>query len=208
MDIKKFKQLKGNGYLVVDVRKPAEFAEGFIPCSLNLPPEAIHNDWAEWFLLEDRAFVLVGNEGQEQWATEELKNRGFKECYGFFVNGYQKWYEEGLDPDMVIRVFPEELKLDVKHDKDARIIDIRPGAEFEKVHVKKATNIPLKTLFSQWQDLSEDKPHFVYGDNDASSMVVVSYLKMQDRHNFYQVAGTIEDFEEEGVPLEKASTKK
>lgn len=207
MEIRKFRELRKQNFPVVDVREPELFAEGFIPGSLNIPLNVIENGWDELFLMKDMSLIITGEEKHRESALNIFQDKGFEEVKGFFADGFHQWLQEGNDPDMVIRVTPEELKLDVKHDQDARIIDIRPKDSFDYSHVQKAINIPAEEIFSNWQELPLDKPNFIYGQDDASSMIIISWLKLQGRHNFYQVAGSIEELKKEDVPFSGSEEK-
>jgi len=50
---------------------------------------------------------------------------------------------------------PEVVRL--INDRDARIIDVRPAADFKKAHVMGAINIPSDKLQSRLVELSKDK---------------------------------------------------
>lgn len=80
-------------YLIVDVRRPDEFAEGHIPGAINVPNEDIIDEPPE--LLPDKDQVLLiycrrGNRSKE--ASQKLGEMGYKNVYEF--GGIETWEGE------------------------------------------------------------------------------------------------------------------
>ncbi len=80
-------------YLIVDVRRPDEFAEGHIPGAVNVPNEEIGDEMPE--LLPDKEQVLLvycrsGNRSKE--ASQKLADIGYTNVYEF--GGISTWKGE------------------------------------------------------------------------------------------------------------------
>lgn len=80
-------------YIIVDVRRPDEFAEGHIAGAINVPNEDIKDEMPE--LLPDKDQLLLiycrsGNRSKE--ASQKLANIGYTEVYEF--GGINTWEGE------------------------------------------------------------------------------------------------------------------
>ncbi len=201
MDLKVFKDLKDKGIRVIDVRSEADFSAGHIPGSLYMPIQSLQQDLNRHFLYKDMALVAIGEKDQQGAVNDMLKEKGYGAYKGFFSDGFGHWTSAGEAPDMVIQSSLEELNLDVKHDEDMRIIDIRPEEAFKRGHIKKAWNFPFEDLLTGWAEIPKDKTFFVYGEESSHALTIVSYLKMQGRHNFYHVPAGVEECRAEGIPM-------
>lgn len=81
------------GYLIVDVRRPDEFAEGHIAGAINVPNETIENEMPD--LLPDKEQMLLiycrsGNRSKE--ASRKLAAIGYTNVYEF--GGINTWEGE------------------------------------------------------------------------------------------------------------------
>lgn len=86
-----------SGYLIVDVRRPDEFAEGHIAGAINVPNETIEDEMPE--ALPDRDQLLLvycraGNRSKE--ASQKLADMGYTNVYEFGgINTWQGDIETG-----------------------------------------------------------------------------------------------------------------
>jgi len=75
-----YSQLGRSGVLIVDVRTPAEYAEGHIAGAVNLPLQTIEQWYKE--LPKDKPVYLYCRSGnRSQQAAEFLKKKGFSNIY-------------------------------------------------------------------------------------------------------------------------------
>ena len=87
-----------SGCLIVDVRRPDEFAEGHIPGAINVPNESIEDEMPED--LPDKEQVLLiycrsGNRSKE--ASQKLAAMGYTNVYEF--GGIKTWEGEVVTGD-------------------------------------------------------------------------------------------------------------
>ena len=85
-------------YLIVDVRRPDEFAEGHIAGAINVPNEEIRDEMPE--LLPDKEQLLLiycrsGNRSKE--ASQKLADMGYTKVYEF--GGINTWEGEIVSGD-------------------------------------------------------------------------------------------------------------
>lgn len=73
-------------YLIVDVRRPEEFAEGHIPGAINIPNESIGTEQPEELLDKEQVIYVYCRSGRRsKEAAQKLANQGYTgiiECGG------------------------------------------------------------------------------------------------------------------------------
>ena len=82
-----------SGYLILDVRRPDEFAEGHIPDALNIPNETIADEQPEQLPDKDQLLLIYcrsGNRSKE--AAQKLADMGYTNVYEF--GGINTWEGE------------------------------------------------------------------------------------------------------------------
>ena len=80
-------------YLIVDVRRPDEFAEGHIPGAVNVPNEDIGDEMPELLSCKDQILLVYcrsGNRSKE--ASQKLADIGYTKVYEF--GGISTWEGE------------------------------------------------------------------------------------------------------------------
>ena len=78
------------GYLIVDVRRPDEFAEGHIPDAINMPNEEITDEMPEALPDKDQMLFIYCRTGRRsKEAAEKLVNMGYTNVYEF--GGINDW---------------------------------------------------------------------------------------------------------------------
>ena len=73
-----------SGYLIVDVHRPDEFAEGHIAGAINVPNEAIEDEQPEALPDPDQLLLIYcrsGNRSKE--AAQKLADVGYTNAYEF-----------------------------------------------------------------------------------------------------------------------------
>ena len=82
-----------SGYLIVDVRRPDEFAEGHIKGAINVPNETIEGEQPEALPDPDQLLLIYcrsGNRSKE--ASQKLADMGYTNVYEF--GGINTWQGE------------------------------------------------------------------------------------------------------------------
>ena len=81
------------GYLILDVRRPDEFAEGHIPDAINMPNEEITDEMPEALPDKDQMLFIYCRTGRRsKEAAEKLANIGYTNVYEF--GGINDWKGE------------------------------------------------------------------------------------------------------------------
>ena len=86
----------GEGDLILDVRTPAEFAEGHISGSRNQDHESV-GDIADELKSHNRIFVHCKMGGRAQKAADDLERAGLTNVICVSQGGMHRWAEMGWE---------------------------------------------------------------------------------------------------------------
>lgn len=191
LSVDEFKQKVANGAVILDTRKAVEFTEEFVPGSISVGLEGRFAEWAGSVLPFDKELVLVTEDGKEEETVMRLARVGLDKTIGYLKGGVNGWKAAGESVDMVIDIEPDEFAMDLPHDNNMEILDVRKPTEFENGHVKGATNAPLNTLTDivQVALINTDANLYVHCAGGYRSVIAASLLKRQGFHNLRNVLG-------------------
>src|SRR5690606_39168335 len=93
--------------------------------------------------------------------------------------------------DMIITVEPDELAMDLPHDPNLVILDVRKPIEFADGHIKAAINLPLNEMTDpgKTSDLQEHHNLYVHCQGGYRSIIACSLLKVEVIHNLRNAEG-------------------
>jgi hydroxyacylglutathione hydrolase len=179
------------GVIVLDSRNANTFTIGFIPGSIFIGLEGRFAEWAGAILPFDKRLLLVTEPGKEEETVVRLSRVGFDKITGYLQGGFEAWETAGEKTDMVIDVEADELAMDLPHDKNLVVIDVRRETEFAGAHVKGARNIPLNEMtdVATMAELEEHQNLYVHCQGGYRSVIAASLLKRQGIHNLRNVLG-------------------
>jgi hydroxyacylglutathione hydrolase len=210
LSIEAFKQLRaGEEMIVLDTRPAAVFTQGFIPGSIFIGLEGRFAEWAGSLLPFDKPVILVTEPGMEEESLIRLARVGFDKIEGYLDGSYEAWANAGEKIDMIIDVEPDELAMDMPHDKNLVVVDVRNEAEFADGHVKGAVNLPLGEMvdivrIAQFED---NQNLYVHCAGGYRSVIAGSLLKRQGLHNMRNVLGGWGKIkEQEGIKVAKEAS--
>src|SRR5690625_4527948 len=101
-----FNTAYNNGMTVIDTRAKEEFAEGFLPGSINIEDNKTFSTWAGWVLNYQEQFILVADDHQIDNLTRKLMRIGLDNVYGY-VSDID---DLGVDLDKADVIDIDELK--------------------------------------------------------------------------------------------------
>jgi hydroxyacylglutathione hydrolase len=205
-----FKQLQAqDDMIVLDTRPAAVFTQGFIPGSIFIGLEGRFAEWAGSLLPFDRPMILVTAPGQEEESLVRLARVGFDKIQGYLSGSFDAWKNAGEKIDMIIDVEPDELAMDLPHDKNLVVVDVRNEAEFADGHVKGAVNLPLGEMVDvvQLAQFEDNQNLYVHCAGGYRSVIASSLLKRQGIHNMRNVLGGWGKIkEQEGIKAAKEAS--
>jgi glyoxylase-like metal-dependent hydrolase (beta-lactamase superfamily II)/rhodanese-related sulfurtransferase len=190
LDVETFEAYANHeGALVLDTRKPQQFAEGHIPNSIFI---GIDGGFAPWVgaLIPDlqQPIIFIADEGREEEVVTRLSRVGYDNTLGFLKGGIDAWKGAGKETDSVKSIPATEFAEDFKSG-DLNVVDVRKPSEFSAEHVEDAANHPLDYINEEMEKLEEDKTYHVHCAGGYRSMIAASILKSRGFHNLVDVAG-------------------
>jgi glyoxylase-like metal-dependent hydrolase (beta-lactamase superfamily II)/rhodanese-related sulfurtransferase len=185
--------------LILDTRTANEFAEGFVPGSINIGLEGRFAEWAGSLLPFNEEIILVTAPGKEEESIVRLARVGFDNVSGYLEGGYEAWVTAGEERDLIITVEADELAMDLPHDENLVVVDVRKPAEYADGHVKGAVNLTLSDMTDPGNLAHFDDLHnlYVHCQGGYRSIIACSLLKREGIHNLRNVAGGFARIKEE-----------
>jgi len=91
----------------------------------------------------------------------------------------------------------------------ARVVDIRPAAQFQKGHIVGAVNVPMDQLGQQAPDIAKRKDHrlLVCCDTGLSAGKAAGILRKADFSSVAKLRGGIAAWQRDNLPLEQPTGK-
>lgn len=206
LSVDAFKKEIGDDTIILDTRNADQFTEGFVPGSVSIGLEGRFAEWAGSLLPFHAPLLLVTEPGKEKETIVRLARVGFDKVKGYLEGGYEAWKNAGEPIDMIINVEPDELLMDMPHDKNLVVVDVRRETEFADGHIKDAVNIPLNDMTdpASMTHLEDDQNLYVHCAGGYRSVIAASLLKRQGYHNLRNVVGGWAKIkEQEKVVIEK-----
>ena len=178
------------GALILDTRKPQEFAKGFIPNSINI---GIDGGFAPWVgtLIPDikQEILIVAEVGREIEIVTRLARVGYDHAIGFINGGIQAWKNAGKELDTIKTVSVEEFAAAEVADANIHILDVRKNSEYQSEHIVNAINAPLDYINESMLKIDKSKTYFVHCAGGYRSMIFASILKARGYDNLIDVDG-------------------
>lgn len=186
--------------LVLDTRDASEFAQGFIPNSINIGLTGSFAPWVgEMIPGVKQEILLVTNPGDEEETIKRLSRVGYDQVLGYLKGGYDEWKKAGKDYERIGRISAEKFEKHMKEDEPI-VIDVRKKSEFDSEHVLGAKNIPLNEINEHLTEIPKNRPFVVHCAGGYRSMIASSILKQRGWKNFVDVVGGFKDIKQTSVP--------
>jgi glyoxylase-like metal-dependent hydrolase (beta-lactamase superfamily II)/rhodanese-related sulfurtransferase len=186
--------------LILDTREASDFANGFIPNSINI---GIDGNFAPWVgaLIPDikQEILIVADKGREKEVITRLARVGYDHPIAYLDGGFETWKNEGKEFDSVKRISAETFE-SILPEKPI-VIDVRNANEFNADHVKNAINIPLDYINNHLAEFPKDKPFIMHCAGGYRSMVAASILKSRGWNNFVDVESGFSGITKTSVPI-------
>jgi hydroxyacylglutathione hydrolase len=191
LTIDEFKSLVNDDAIILDTRHATVFTQGFVPGSISIGLEGRFAEWAGSLLPFDQPMVLVTEPGKEKETIVRMARVGFSKVAGYLQGGFETWQAAGEPIDMIIDIEADELMMDMPHDNNLVVLDVRRPAEFADGHLKDAQSLPLNDMTDPgtMANLEEEQNIYVHCAGGYRSVIAASLLKRQGIHNLRNVLG-------------------
>lgn len=191
LSVAAFKNMQSKDCLVLDTRHASVFTLGFIPGSLFIGLEGRFAEWAGSLIPFDKPIILVTEKGKEEESVVRLTRVGFDKLQGYLEGGFEAWAAANEPLDLIIDVEADELAMDIPHDPNLVVVDVRRETEYADGHIVDAQNIPLNTM-TDVLTLSGFEDHqnlYVHCAGGYRSVIAASIMKKEGIHNLRNVVG-------------------
>ena len=191
LSVEAFKSVAKEDVIILDTRHATIFTQGFVPNSIFIGLEGRYAEWAGSLLPFNKKIILVTEPGKEEESVIRLSRVGFDKMVGYLDGGFEAWKNAGGKIDMIVDVEPDELIMDLPHDPNITVLDVRKETEYGDGHLENAANLPLAemtdiTLLAQFE---EDENIYVHCAGGYRSVIASSILKKEGIHNIRNVVG-------------------
>ncbi|RYF89562.1 MAG: MBL fold metallo-hydrolase, partial [Chitinophagaceae bacterium] len=191
LTVEEFKNKMKEDVVLLDTRHATEFTAGFIPGAIFIGLEGRFAEWAGSLLPFDKPILLVTPVGMEKEAITRLTRVGFEIMAGHLAGGFDSWKNAGEKMDMVINVEADELIMDMPHDPNLTVVDVRRETEYADGHLPDALNLPLSEMtdIAELAQFEDNQNLYVHCAGGYRSVIAASLLKRQGVHNLRNVEG-------------------
>ncbi|GHA55170.1 MBL fold metallo-hydrolase [Pontibacter akesuensis] len=178
------------GALVLDTRKPQEFAKGFIPKSINIGIDGGFAPWAGALIPDIKQPILfIADQGREEEVVMRLARVGFDHAIGYLSGGMEAWKTAGKELDTITSIPAATLADLFAQDNSIRIIDVRKPGEYQAEHLEAASSKPLDFLNEHLAELPKDETLYIHCAGGYRSMIAASILKARGFDKLVDVMG-------------------
>lgn len=188
------------GALILDVRKPGDFAAGFIPRSVNIGLDGQFAPWVGAMVVDvQQPLLLVCDPGREEEAVMRLSRVGFDHVAGCLKGGFEAWKLAGMETDQVERISAEQFAREFKKSESV-VVDVRRESEYRAEHVEDAYNKPLDFIAEWAGAVDPSQPFYLHCAGGYRSMIAASILKARGIHQFREIDGGFASIAKTEIP--------
>ena len=192
--------------IVIDTRSAAEYAEGYIPGTINIPLDKSFSTWAGWLVPYGRDFYLIiGGDAQllVREAVRDLTMIGLDHVTGFWGSDVIKdWSAAGGSLDTVPQLNVGDLAEQMRTGQ-MTVIDVRGRSEWAAGHLPNAEHIPVGYLSERLDEIPRATPVAVHCQSGARSAIAASILSAHGFTNVANLTGGFAAWQAAGEPVEQ-----
>ncbi|MEN9951810.1 MAG: hypothetical protein RLZZ520_78 [Bacteroidota bacterium] len=188
------------GVKLIDARGKNEFAQGFIPGSINIQGNNSFATWAGWYLNYDEQFILLADESQLDDLTRKLMRIGLDNIMGY-VASTDAYVQAGGKLDTVKIVDTDTLKK-VLEEPNVQVVDLRGATEFKSGHIKNADHVFVGTLLKNLDKVSKDKKVVIHCQGGDRATIGYSLLAREGYNNVLNYSASMNEWVAQGNAVE------
>jgi hydroxyacylglutathione hydrolase len=189
------------GVKLIDARGKNEFADGFIPGSINIQGNNSFATWAGWYLNYDEQFILLADESQLDDLTRKLMRIGLDNIMGY-VASTDAYVQAGGKLDTVKIVDTDTFKK-VLEEPNVQVVDLRGATEFKSGHIKNADHVFVGTLLKNLDKVSKDKKVVIHCQGGDRATIGYSLLAREGYTNVLNYSASMNEWVAQGNAVEQ-----
>jgi hydroxyacylglutathione hydrolase len=199
-------ELVTSGATVVDVRRPAAFAQAHIPGTINIPYDSWFPNGAGWVLDYDRPFYLIADSPLIEEIRQDLLYVGLDNVTGYFPSSVLETWSETGQPLQSYEVTISRKISEQILKGEVTLLDVRNDDEWEISHIPGAQHIGLGYLAERIREVPSEKPIVVLCGSGGRSAIGASILQAKGITTVMNLMGGIDDWMARGLPVEYNGT--
>ncbi|MDA1081909.1 MAG: rhodanese-like domain-containing protein [Gemmatimonadetes bacterium] len=191
------------GVSVVDTRLAAEFADGHIAGTINIPLNKSFNTWAGWFLRYDAPFLLIAaDDGAIREAVSDLAMIGLDSVSGGAEGGViARWRADGGAVGTIPQISLTELSERMRAGT-VSVLDVRGRSEWDAGHLPGVPSIPVGLLPDQLGNVPKSGTLVVHCQGGGRSAIGASVLRSLGIQDVANLPDGFEGWSAAGLPVE------
>lgn len=193
---------QASGALVLDVRPPLVFCNGFVPGSVNIGLGGQFASWAGAVIGLHCDVILVAEDaaGLEE-ARVRLARVGIDRVTGALRDGVAGWVEAGRALSSIEQVTARDLSDWALDEAPPRVVDVRRRGEWDKGHLAFAQLTPLDELARGVSEGDHEKPLVVHCQGGYRSVIACSLLAAAGYRSVINLQGGYDAWAKAGLPV-------
>lgn len=188
------------GIKLIDARVKTEFAQGYIPGSINIQGNNSFATWAGWYLNYDEQFILLADESQLDDLTRKLMRIGLDNIMGY-VASTDAYVQAGGKLDTV-KVIDIDTFKKVLEEPNVQVVDLRGATEFKSGHIKNADHVFVGTLLKNLDKVSKDKKVVIHCQGGDRATIGYSLLAREGYNNVLNYSASMNEWVAQGNAVE------
>jgi hydroxyacylglutathione hydrolase len=199
LSVPELKDAISKGIKVIDTRSKVDFANGFIPGSINIQGNNSFATWMGWFISYEESFILIAEDSTLDDLTRKLMRIGMDNIIGF-VPDVLEWQKSGGKLERSEIVSLDEFKKIIKTNH-SQIVDLRGAAEYKTGHIKGTDNVFIGTLEQNLDKIKKDEQVVIHCQGGDRATIGYSILAKHGFKKIKNYAGGINEWVAEGNPI-------
>ena len=195
------------GGVLIDTRRPDQFARRHIAGTLNIPLDGSFSTWAGWLLPYDRPLYLLTDARLPQVSAQVVKTLaviGLDDVRGQATDAvFDAWSGQGGALATIGQVQSPALAAELANGA-VDVLDVRARSEWDAGHLAGARHIPLGELPDRLDELSPDRPLVVHCQSGARSAIAASVLQAHGFGNVRNLVGGFGEWQRKGQAVERS----
>lgn len=193
LSVDDFKKAYEDGIKVIDTRNKVDFANGFLPGSINIQHNNSLSTWAGWILNYQEQFILVAEPGEMEEITRKLMRIGLDNIYGF-VNSIENL---GIELQTAEVVGLDTFKAFIEKG-NVQIVDVRGLTEYQEGHIENADHIFVGTLQDNLDKINKDKQVIIHCQGGDRAAIAYSILRRNGFDNVKNYSAGMKEWVADG----------
>jgi len=166
LSLESYLEMSESGTKTLDSRPTSQFSDKHIPQSIGISINGSFEYTLSCLFPNKGKLILVSQEERLSESLLRLENEGFSEISYFDIN---LWFNDSMACSQISRIRASDASKHIE-----RVIDVSNSEDWEVLHVKGVSNIPLIDLIKSPEKIEEGS--VLYCGNGHKSMTAASFL--------------------------------